>query len=61
MMNLEQIIKERGREQFYNYYRSLGYDNKVAAALSLFTYGQYRYGKFSINVLCDALCRGERK
>ena len=43
MKGIEQIIKERGREEFYEYYLSLGYDHKVAACLTLFTYGNYRY------------------
>ena len=59
IMRIEQIIKERGREQFYNYYQSLGYDHKTAAALALFTYGRYRFNEFSMNDLYDALCKGE--
>ena len=43
MKTIEQIIKERDREQFYNYYISLGYDHRTAACLALFTYGRYRY------------------
>ena len=43
MKGIEQIIKEQGREEFYEYYLSLGYDHKVAACLALFTYGNYRY------------------
>ncbi len=58
-MRIEQIIQEKNREQFYNYYKSLGYDHKTAAALALFTYGQYRFEKFSIDGLYEALCRGE--
>ena len=58
-MRIEQIIKEKNREQFYNYYKSLGYDHKTAAALALFTYGQYRFENFSIDGLYEALCRGE--
>ena len=58
-MRIEQIIKEKNREQFYNYYKSLGYDHKTAAALALFTYGRYRFDKFSIDDLYEALCRGE--
>ena len=58
-MRIEQIIKEKNREQFYNYYISLGYDHKTAAALALFTYGRYTFNKFSIDELYDALCRGE--
>ena len=58
-MRIEQIIQEKNREQFYNYYKSLGYDHKTAAALALFTYGRYRFDKFSIDDLYEALCRGE--
>ena len=59
MKNIEQIIREKGREEFYNYYISLGYDHKTAACLALFTYGDYRYKRFSIELLYDALCTGE--
>ena len=59
MREIEQIIKERGREQFYNYYRSLGYDHKVAATLTLFTYGDNRLRNLSINDLYDALSTGK--
>ena len=59
IMKIEQIIKEKGREQFYDYYSSLGYDHKTAAALALFTYGRNSYSKFSIDDLYEALCRGE--
>ena len=38
--NVEQIIKRRGREKFFEYYRSLGYDDRIAAVLALFTYGE---------------------
>ncbi len=59
MKGIEQIIKERKREEFYQYYRSLGYDHKVAVSLALFTYGQYRFRNLSMDELYDALCRGE--
>lgn len=59
MKGIEQIIKERGREEFYQYYRSLGYDHKVAASLALFTYGRYRFRNLSMDNLYDTLCRGE--
>ena len=59
MRKIEQIIKERGREPFYNYYRSLGYDHKTAACLALFTYGSYRFRQFSMDRLYDAFLKGE--
>ena len=59
MKTIEQIIKERDREQFYNYYISLGYDHRTAASLALFTYGEHRFKDFSIEDLYDALCKGE--
>lgn len=59
MKTIEKTIKKKGREQLYNYYLSLGYDHKIAAALSLFTYGDYRYKEFSMDDLYDALCKGE--
>lgn len=59
MKTIEQTIKKKCREQLYNYYLSLGYDRKTAAALTLFTYGEYRFKKFSMDELYDALCKGE--
>ena len=59
MKTIEQIIKDKRREDFYNYYISLGYDHKTAACLALFTYGEYRFNKFSMNELYEALCREE--
>ena len=59
MKTIEQIIKEKRREDFYNYYISLGYDHKTAACLTLFTYGEYRFNTFSMNELYEALCREE--
>ena len=59
MKNIEQIIKEKGREAFYSYYLSLGYDQKTAAVLALFTYGRYRYEELSLDDVYDALCRGD--
>ena len=59
MKRIEDLIMEQGRNQFYNYYISLGYDQKTAATLSLFTYGDYRYKEFSLDALYDALCKGE--
>lgn len=59
MKTIEQIIKEKRREDFYNYYISLGYDHKTAACLALFTYGEYRFNTFSMNELYEALCREE--
>ena len=56
---MEQIIKERGREPFYNYYLSLGYEHRTAACLALFTYGDYRFKTFSMDDLYDALSKGE--
>ncbi len=58
-MKIEKIIKNKGREQFYDYYLGLGYDHKTAASLALFTYGDYRYSNFSIDKLYDCLCRGK--
>ena len=58
-MRIEQDIKKNGKEQLYNYYLNLGYEHKVAASLSLFTYGEYRYKSFSMDDLYDALCKGE--
>ena len=59
MAKPEQIIKKKGREQFYSYYTGLGYDPKTAAALALFTYGRYDIKEFSIDAFYDALCKGE--
>lgn len=59
MKGIEQIIKEQGRKEFYDYYLSLGYDHKVAACLALFTYGRYRFRNFSTDELYETLCKGE--
>ena len=40
MMKMEEMIREKGKEDFYNYYLGLGYDQKTAAVLTLFTYGK---------------------
>ena len=57
--HIEQMIKEQEREEFYNYYLSLGYEHKTAACLSLFTYGSYRFKEFSMDRLYDALTKGK--
>ncbi len=59
MMEIGQVIKDRGRDELYDYYKSLGYDHKTSAALALFTYGSCRYRQFSIEKLYDALCKGD--
>ena len=59
MKKIENAIKKNGREPYYNYYLSLGYDHKVAASLALFTYGSYRFREFSMDDLYDALRKGE--
>ena len=59
MEKLEQMIRERGKEKLYSYYKSLGYDHKTAAVLALFTYGRYRFKKLSIDELYETLCKGE--
>ena len=56
---MEQILKEKNRLTFYNYYLYLGYDPKTAACLALFTYGHYRFRDFSMDDLYDALSKGE--
>ena len=56
---IEQIIREKSREQFYNYYLSLGYKHRTAACLALFTYGRYRFRNFSMDSLYDALLKEE--
>ena len=58
-MRIEQIIKENDRTELYDYYLHLGYEHKVAAALTLFTYGRYRFTDLSIDELYEALCKGE--
>ncbi|MCR4654645.1 MAG: von Willebrand factor type A domain-containing protein [Lachnospiraceae bacterium] len=59
MKEIEQMISEKERVPFYEYYLELGYDRKTAASLALFTYGDYSYKKFSMQDLYEALCRGE--
>ena len=57
MKKIEQLIKEKGKKEFYDYYLSLGYDQKTAAVLALFTYGEYRYKSFSMDDLYEAICK----
>ncbi len=59
MKEMRQIIREENREQLYDYYLSLGYDHKTAAVLTLFTYGQYRFSRLSMDDLYDALQKEE--
>ncbi len=59
MMKMEEMIREKGKEDFYNYYLGLGYDQKTAAVLTLFTYGKYRYQDLKMDDLYEALCKGE--
>ncbi len=59
MKKIEQLIKENGKKEFYDYYLSLGYDQKIAAVLALFTYGEYRYKSLSIDDLYETICKGE--
>lgn len=58
-MRIEQIIKERKREHFYKFYQDLGYDDKTAAALALYTYGERRLKSFSIDDFCEAISNGK--
>ncbi len=58
-MKMEEMIREKGKEDFYNYYLGLGYDQKTAAVLTLFTYGKYRYKDLKMDDLYEALCKGE--
>ena len=59
MKKIEQLIKENGKKEYYDYYLSLGYDHKTAAVLALFTYGEYRYKSLSIDDLYETICKGE--
>ena len=55
MSTIEELIRSRHREQFYDYYRSLGYDERLAVILSLFTYGFFRYRDMSLDDLYESL------
>ena len=59
MKDIEQIIRERGREKFYDFYRSLGYSSMTAAVLTLYTYGEARIRSFSMEEIYTALCKEE--
>ena len=59
MREIKRTIKKRGREEFYQFYRDLGYDEKTAASLALFTYGRYSFRNLSMDELYRAVCRGE--
>ena len=56
-MNKNSMNKEQ--QQFYQYYKSLGYDEKTAVVLAMFTYGDYRFDKLSIDDLYEKLCKRE--
>ena len=55
---MEELIRENGRQEWYDYYRSLGYDAKVSFVLALFEYGLVRYSQFSMDGAYDALTDG---
>ena len=57
---MEQIIAKNSREEFYRYYLSLGYDHRTAACLALFTYGEYRFDRFSMDTLYETLAEGRQ-
>lgn len=59
MENIMKVVEMRDRKLFYDYYRSLGYDEKVAAVLSLFTYGTQQYTDLSMEKLYKVLCESE--
>ena len=59
MKNAKQIIKKRGREAYFDYYKSLGYDEETAAALTLFTYGMYSFSNLSMHDLYEAVSEGK--
>ena len=61
MENIGQIIGKSNREEHYEYYLSLGYEQKAAAVLALFTYGEYSFGpgELSMDRLYEALLQGE--
>ncbi len=59
MKKMEQLMKENGKKEFYDYYLSLGYDQKIAVVLALFTYGEYRYKSLAIDDLYETICKGE--
>ena len=56
---VEEIIRKNGREPFYSYYLSLGYNHKTAACLALFTYGRYRFRSLSMDQLYESLAEGK--
>ena len=59
MKEIEQIIREKDREPFFRYYRSLDYDRRTAAVLALFTYGEHSFRSLSMDALYEALRREE--
>ncbi|MBQ3755902.1 MAG: von Willebrand factor type A domain-containing protein [Oscillospiraceae bacterium] len=52
-------LKSEELRQRYNYYTSLGYDDKTATVLSLYTYGGRAVPKFSIKDAYEAFVNGE--
>ena len=57
MGEIEKIIRIKGREHFYQYYKDLGYSDKTAAVLALFTYGKYSYTDLSMDGLYETLVK----
>lgn len=57
-MDIKEIIREKNRENFYEFYLSLGYDERTAAVLALYTYGNGRGRRLTMDELYEALCKG---
>ena len=43
--------RSKEEREYYDYYLSLGYDERTAAVLALFTYGQRRFSNMTIDEL----------
>ena len=56
LMDIKEIIREKTRENFYEFYLSLGYDERTAAVLALYTYGNGRGRRLTLDELFEALC-----
>lgn len=55
----EDMLRAKEKREWYDYYRSLGYDTKVSFVLALFEYGTCRYRDLTTDRVYDALMSGE--
>ena len=57
--SIEELVRRSDRQDWYDYYKSLGYDPRVSFVLTFFDYGTYRFRDLTIDRVYDALIREE--